>query len=331
MGVIGMRMDIRRMPKRLYLPVGAIVVMCLLPVGLGDNTRIMNVLALCLIWGVVAAAWDLSIGYARVFSFGQIAFFVIGGYTLAIMTTYLGISPPVAILAGGGLAAIVGILIGLPCLRLSGIYVALVTFGIHLVLPTLITRARDYTGGNFGLFGFTPLQLWGYTLSSHEAVPSYYAILGIFILLLFAIYKIIKSSIGLAFMALRDSEPFAKSLGISQYRYKLIVFGISAFITGLMGAIYASYLGMVSPQILGVDTFLMVLIMLMLGGLGRFPGAVIGAFTITLANEFLRPAGLLRFVILGAIVIVVMILMPQGLMGIPDNIRSFIRRRSVRK
>jgi len=331
MGVIRRRMDIRRMPKSLYLPVGAIVVLCLLPVGLGDNTRIMNILTLCLIWGVVAAAWDLSVGYARVFSFGQIAFFAIGGYTLAMMTTYLGISPPVAILAGGGLAAIVGILIGLPCLRLTGIYVAIVTFGIHLVLPTLITQARDYTGGNFGLFGFAPLQLWGYTLSPHEAVPSYYAILGISILLLFAIYKIINSSIGLAFMALRDSEPFAKSLGISGYRYKLIVFGISAFITGLIGAIYASYLGMVSPQILGVDTFLMALIMLMLGGLGRFPGAVIGAFTVTLASEFLRPAGLLRFVILGAIVIVVMIFMPQGLMGIPDNIRSFIRRRSVRK
>jgi len=331
MGVIRRRMDIRRMPKSLYFPVGAIVVLCLLPVGLGDNTRIMNILALCLIWGVVAAAWDLSVGYAKVFSFGQIAFFTLGGYTLAMMTTYLGTSPPVAILAGGGLAAIVGILIGLLCLRLTGIYVALVTFGLHLVLPTLITYARDYTGGNFGLFGFAPLQLWGYTLSSHEAVPGYYAILGISILLLFAIYKIINSPIGLAFMALRDSDPFAKSLGISGYRYKLIVFAISAFITGLMGAIYASYLGTVSPQILGVDTFLMVLIMLMLGGLGRFPGAVIGAFAVTLASEFLRPAGLLRFVILGAIVITVMIAMPQGLMGLPETIRSFIRRRHAGK
>jgi branched-chain amino acid transport system permease protein len=312
--------------KKQALLISVLLVLGFIPIAFQGNGRILNILTLCLMWGVVASAWDLSIGYANVWSFGHIAFFTIGGYMLALMTRYLGVPPPVAILAGGSVAAIVGILIGLPCLRLTGVYVALVTFGIHLVLPTLITQARDYTGGYQGLSGFPPFQLGPYIFSSGAPVSSYYIILGISILLLFIIYRIINSPIGLAFVALRDSDGFATSLGINPYRYKLIVFGVSAFISGLMGAVYTSFYNTVSPLMLGVDTFLLVLIMLMLGGLGRFPGAVIGAFVITLASEFLRPLMLLRFVVLGAMVIGVMIFMPQGLMAIPERARPFIRR-----
>ena len=104
------------------------------------------------------------------------------------------------------------------------------------------------------------------------------------------------------------------------------MFGISAFIAGLMGAIFTVFYSAVSPVILGLDIFLMVLIMLMLGGVGRFPGAIIGAFVITFTSESMRGLGLMRYVILGAIVVAVMIALPQGLMGIPDVVRPLIQR-----
>lgn len=310
---------------------GALLVLALLPLGLGGNAHVMNILSACLIWGVVASAWDLSIGYASVWSFGHIAFFVIGGYTGAMTVMYLGVPPEAAIPLGGVAAAAIGILIALPCLRLHGIYIAMVTFGVHLVLSTFILRFRDYTFGATGLSGFERIQLGQYVFASDVPFFSYYVIFGISILLLFIIYRTINSTIGLAFVGLRDSEPFAKSLGVNEYKYKLIVFGISAFIAGLMGALYTSFYGTVSPFMLEVSTFLMVLIMLMLGGLGRFPGAVIGAFVITGLSEALRPLVLWRFVILGAIVITVMIAMPQGLMALPQTIRSFARRVAQRK
>lgn len=319
-------MVVNKIGRKNALLLGVVLVLGLLPIALQGNARILNILSACLMWGVVASAWDLSIGYANVWSFGHIAFFVIGGYTGAMAVMYLGIPPEAAIPLGGVAAAIIGILIALPCLRLHGIYIAMVTFGIHLVLPTFILWGRDYTYGATGLSGFAPLQLGQYTFSSNVPFFSYYIIFGISILLLFIIYRIINSPIGLAFVALRDSEPFAKSLGVDEYKYKLIMFGISAFIAGLMGAVYTSFYGTISPFILEVSTFLMVLIMLMLGGLGRFPGAVIGAFVITGLSEALRPLVLLRFVILGAIVVAVMIFMPQGLMGIPERFRPFIRR-----
>jgi len=324
-------MVVNKIGRKNALLLGVVLVLGLLPIALQGNVHILNILSACLMWGVVASAWDLSIGYANVWSFGHIAFFVIGGYTGAMAVMYLGIPPEAAIPLGGVVAAIIGILIALPCLRLHGIYIAMVTFGIHLVLPTFILWGRDYTYGATGLSGFAPLQLGQYTFSSNVPFFSYYIIFGVSILLFFIIYRIINSPIGLAFVALRDSEPYAKSLGINEYKYKLIVFGISAFIAGLMGAVYTSFYGTISPFILEVSTFLMVLIMLMLGGLGRFPGAVIGAFVITALSEALRPLMLLRFVILGAIVVAVMIFMPQGLMGIPERVRPFIQRTFGRK
>ena len=324
-------MIVNKMGRKNALVLGVVLVLGLLPIAFQGDARVLNILSACLMWGVVAAAWDLSIGYANVWSFGHIAFFVIGGYTSALTGLYLGIPPEAAIPLGGVVAAIVGILIALPCLRLHGIYIAMVTFGIHLVLPTFIQWGRDITNGYMGISGFAPLQLGQYTFSSSIPLPSYYFILGISILLFFIIYRIINSSVGLAFVALRDSEPFAKSLGVNEYRSKLTVFAISAFIAGLMGAVYTSFYGTITPAVLEVSTFLMALIMLMLGGLGRFPGAIIGAFIIIGLSEALRPLLLLRFVILGAIVIAVMISMPQGLMGLPETIRSFIRRRHAGK
>ena len=324
-------MVVNKIGRKNALLLGVVLVLGLLPIALQGNARILSILIAALMWGVLASAWDLSMGYARVFSFGHIAFFTIGGYTAALTALHLGISPLAAISLGGVTAAIFGLLIGLLCLRLTGVYIAMVTFGLHMVLQTVIYWARDVTRGKSGLTGFAPLQLGQYILSPSYPVFSYYIILGIFILLLFIIYRVINSSIGLAFVALRDAEPYAKSLGVIEYKYKLIVFGISAFIAGLVGAIYTYFYGIISPVMLDIPIFLMVLIMLMLGGLGRFPGAVIGAFVITFATEALRPLMWWRFVALGAMVVAVMVFMPQGLMGIPDMVRSFIRRTSGRR
>lgn len=315
-----------KMGKKPALLLGVLLVLGLLPIALQDNIGILNILSASLMWGVVVSAWDLSIGYARVWSFGQIAFFAIGGYTIALTIVHLGIPPGAAILLGGVVVAIFSILIGLLCLRLGGVYVALVTLGIHLVLPILINWARGFTGGATGLSGFPPLQLGQYIFSSSFPVFSYYVILGISVLLLFIIYRVINSSIGLAFVALRDSDGFARSLGVNEYKYKLLVFGISASIAGLMGAVFTSFYHGIAPVVFGMPTFLLALIMIMLGGLGRFPGAAIGAVVIMFASEFLRPLMHWRFVALGAIVLAVMIFMPQGIMAIPENLRQLVRR-----
>ena len=161
-------------------------------------------------------------------------------------------------------------------------------------------------------------------------VPWYYVGFGICFGMICVIYKIINSPLGLAFMALRDDEPLAKSSGVNQYKHSLILFGISAFLTGIAGAFYAHFIGVVSPQIFDLTTFLLLFIMVSFGGMGKFPGAVIGAFLIIFLNDTLLATGVFRQVILGAIIVITMIYLPGGMMQVPELIRGFIRKRDIK-
>ena len=326
-----MKLNVSRKLLNFVIP---LLILCLLPAFWGGNPHVMHILIMCLIWAVVATAWDLVIGYGGIFSVGQIAFFAIGAYTSALMTKTgvntlgIGMSPWLGIFMAGIIAGLVGFLISLPCLRLKGAYIALVTFALHETLPPLVRAGQPIgTGGVGSLVGIPPLQLGSYVFSPMERVPSYWIVLCIFFILMFVIYKIINSRFGLAFIALRDDEPFARSLGVNMYRSQVTLFTISAFITGIVGGFYAHYLGTISHGILGLDIFVLVLVMVIVGGMGRFPGAAIAAFIFTFANELLRPLEGFRAIILGAIIIVVVILSPQGLMGIPNLVKSYIKKR----
>jgi branched-chain amino acid transport system permease protein len=308
--------------RKAIIIIGLLGLFTILPFFFHRSNYIMNILILCLIWGVMAASWDLILGYANVFSFGHLSFFIIGGYTSGLLAEYLGLSPWLGYIAGGLAASLIGFLIGIPCLRLQGMYLAIVTFSLQFVLPTFIVWAGPgkfenfSTGGSWGLERIPSPNLFGYVFTRSELVPWYYLTLSFFVLFISIIYIIIKSNVGLAFIALRDAEPQAKSLGVDEYKYKLMVFAISAFIAGSAGAYYAHYFGLISPASMSLDVFLIVLIMVLFGGLGVFPGAAIGAFIITIVNELLRPTLEWRLVILGGIVILTMMFMPKGVMDI---------------
>jgi branched-chain amino acid transport system permease protein len=318
--------------RKTIVSVGLLGLLAILPIFFHGSNYIMNILILCLIWGVLAASWDLILGYANVFSFGHLSFFIIGGYSSGLLAEYAGLSPWLGYIAGGIAAALIGFLIGIPCLRLQGMYLAIVTFSLNFVLPTLIVWAGPgkfenfSTGGSWGLTRIPSPNLFGYVFSRQELVPWYYLTLAFFVLFISIIYIIIKSNVGLAFIALRDAEPQAKSLGIDEYKYKLLVFALSAFIAGSAGAYYAHFFGLISTASMSLDVFLIVLIMVLFGGLGVFPGAAIGAFIITIVNELLRPTLEWRLVILGGIVILTMMFMPKGVMDILAALGRLARR-----
>jgi branched-chain amino acid transport system permease protein len=292
------------------------LILLFLPVFLYKDAYVIGILITCMIWGAMASVWNFTMGYAGIFTFGQFGFFVVAAYTSGMVTKYLGISPWLGILLGGLMAAMVGVLIGLPCMKLKGAYIALITFALHLVVAPMIKVADPLgTGGSTGLMSIPSLSLGAYTFSRTDLIPWYYAVFVISFLVLLIVYKIIFSSIGLGFIGLRDSEDFAKTLGINEYKYKLLVFGLSAFLTGIMGGFYAHYAGIISPRLLGLDIFLLVMLMLIIGGIGIFPGAFLGSFIIWFLNEFLRPLEAYRFLIFGAIVVVAIKLMPEGILG----------------
>ncbi|MFC1992093.1 branched-chain amino acid ABC transporter permease [Chloroflexota bacterium] len=309
---------------RAYIVISLIYL--ILPVFLYDNSLFLHILIMCLVWGVVAASWDLVMGYAGIFSFGQLAFFTLGAYTTGLLTIHLGISTWLGILAAGAVTALIGALMGLLSLRLKGVYIGLVTFALHLVLVPLIRVNLAITGGATGLLGIPSPSIGGFTFESVDKVPWYFMMLAIASILAFVIYRLIHSPVGLAFTALRDSESFAKSLGVNDYKYMVLVFTVTSALTGIIGAFYAHYVGIVSPRILGLDQFLLVMIMVIVGGMGRFPGAIIAAPTFVIISELLRPLGVYRLIIFGAMVIIAMIFLPQGLMGVIDSVSASISR-----
>jgi len=283
----------------------------------GQN-YLLHVLILCFIWSMVVAGWDLVMGYAGIVNFAQLVFFAVGAYASAMLSIGLGIPSVAAILIGTAVVGVFGLLIGLPCLRLRGEYIALFTFAVHLALPSIIRQGRPWgTGGSTGLLGIPPLELGGYVFRTIDKLPWYYLTLAVGGICVWLIYFVIlPRKWGRAFVAMRDSEAFAKSLGVNEYRYKLVVFTISAIITGLAGALYARYLSVVTPNVLDTEFFLIVMLMLSVGGLGRFPGVILGAFAITIGNEFLREVGQYRLLLLGLGVVITVLFFPNGIIPV---------------
>jgi branched-chain amino acid transport system permease protein len=293
-------------------------IMAVLPIFVGDIRFIMNIMIMCLIWAVVASCWDVMMGFAGIFSFGQVAFFVMGAYCSGILAIEYHVTPVVSILIAGLFTAGMGVLVGLPCLKLAGPYVALVTFGVHMALqPTLrgeIGLALG-SGGSVGLLTIPPISIFGYTFSSANIVPTFYLTLFVSLTCALIIMFVIKSYWGVAFLALKDSQEFAMSLGISAFKYKLMVFALTSFLTGIIGAYYGHFYGVLSFRMLDMDLFSILMVMMLVGGLGHFPGAILGAFLVVAGSELMAPLGAYRAVTMGALVVILVLALPNGIVG----------------
>ena len=305
--------------KRIGVLIG-LVVIAVFPL-VSRAPFIIHVFNMFFIWSVVASNWNLIMGYAGIWSMANIAFMAIGGYISALLSLNFGWSPWVCIPLGGlGSMVSVTVLVGLPCLRLRGIYVALMSLMFFSTLPTLSTQTRSVTGGSVGLQNIPPL------FEGMSAIHAYYINFGMFLGMLIAIYRTINSSSGLAFVALRDSWELATASGVSEYREKLKVFALSSFLTGIVGGFYVHYTGTITPSIFNIEPFLLALAMMAFGGIGRFPGAVLGAAVLVFSGEWLRLFGILRFVMVGSLICVVILFFPGGLMELIDRLDKLITR-----
>jgi branched-chain amino acid transport system permease protein len=166
-----------------------------------------------------------------------------------------------------------------------------------------------------GILTVPPINIFGYTFSSANLVPTFYLALLMTIICSLIIMVVIKSYWGTAFLALKDSQEFAVSLGVSAFKYKLMVFALTSFLTGIVGAFYGHYIGMISTRMLELDLFCTLMVMLVVGGIGHFPGAILGAIITVTANELLAPLGSYRAVTMGALVVILVLALPNGVMG----------------
>jgi branched-chain amino acid transport system permease protein len=293
---------------------------------LGAKPYHLHLFILFFIWAMVASSWNLLNGISGINSLGNIGFMAIGGYGSAILAKTFGLPTLLTIPLGGIMSMIlVTLFLGLPTLRLKGVYIALLTLIFADTLPTLLTQTRSVTGGAVGLHEIPPF------FAGAGKVQNYYICLAAFLVMLYVIHRLIKSNTGLAFIALRDSENLATSLGVSRFRERVKVFAISALLSGLAGGFYVHSLGDISPTTLAIEPFLMGIAMMELGGIGTLFGPVLGAAIIVFGSEFLRLADILRMTILGGLICLTILFFPGGLMQAINKLGEVLDRRKNKK
>ena len=263
---------------------------------------------------VVAIGLNLLSGYTNQLSFGHAGFLAIGAYTAAILTLRAPALPvPLTLLAAGLFTALVGLALGIPCLRLDGLYLAMATLAFGFVVVEAITNLDPLTRGNDGLR--VPLARLGPWLLDTDR-SRYYLALTVAAAMILAALNLAATRTGRAFLAIRGSEIAAQASGINAAALKTVAFVLSAFYTGVAGGLFAFVVGFLSPD--AFDVFLSVdfLVMIILGGLGSVWGSVAGAAVVTVLNDALAGFQTYRPLIFGAIMIACMLFAPGGLAAI---------------
>src|SRR5208283_1535962 len=294
-----------------------------------DSRYILNLLVLMLIFIIFSSAWNL-LACSGQGSLGHAAFFGIGAYASTLIAVKSGISPFVTVFLGAAVAAFIGILIGLTCVRLKEWFLAMVTFGFAIIVQTVtVSVLTPVTGGWDGIA--SPL-LVSPSVPGYQLIE-YYAVLAIAIASVTAIWFIMKSRIGLAFLAIRENELEARAAGLDPVKYRLLAFALSAFLAGVAGALEIHHIGYLSPEIYGVDNSFWPITYVILGGLGTIAGPVVGTIILTVIWEGLKETGLTfgRYAIIGIMLILTIIFLPNGLVSLPERIQEWLKRRRLQK
>jgi branched-chain amino acid transport system permease protein len=288
------------------------------------------VATLALLYAMLAVSWNLTLGLARIFNFAHIAFFAAGAYASAILTTRLTVSPWLGIPAAAVTGAILGAIAFLPMVRLRGIYVALITFVFSQLCFYLVLDQTSLTGGSNGLVGLPSYQIGSHVFAADGNLGYYYTSAVLLVVALMLLVLITRSSVGRGLVALRDNETYALARGVPAFRLRLIAFVASASIAGVTGAVYAHFIGVVSPQLFGFTYSALVLSMVVVGGLNTVYGPLLGAVAITLLSNQLKNDGPWQFIVVSAVILVVLWFVPEGVAGVWDQLRTTMRRLNTR-
>jgi branched-chain amino acid transport system permease protein len=288
-----------------------------LPVLITSRYHFQIVIMGCL-FSIATLSMNLILGYTGQASLAHAGFFGIGAYGVALMTKE-GLSFWLALPLSALLAAAIGFLIGLPTLRSRGSYFAISTLCFGVIISIVAGNWIGLTGGYTGIVGIplpNPISIPGIgELVLQSQTAQYYLVLAFLLLTLLVMHRLVFSLLGLSFMAIRNNEVLAGAVGINPFAGKLLSFVVANFFAGLAGGIYASLIGSISPSTASIELTFSWLVYLLLGGAATLAGPIIGAFVIPVIMENLQFLEGYRMIIFGALLIVVIIYFPRGIMG----------------
>ena len=304
-------------PRQLLNPWVMFGAAVLLLAGVVHNDYYLTLINFIGIHTLLVVGLNLLMGYAGQISLGHAAFFGLGAYTSGILTATYGVNPWLAMLAGLLVCGITAFLIGVPALKLRGYYLAMATLGFGIIVYIFLTEAQALTGGPSGLVGIPSLSVFGFQLDTPKRLylliwPVLGGILGLSA-------NLVNSRTGRALRALHEGEAAAQSLGVNTARLKLMIFVWSALYASLAGSLYAHTLNFIAPSSFGFMFSIKLVTMVVLGGMASIWGSLLGAAVLTVLPEILTMFHDYEVIIFGAILMVVMIFLPRGLVrGLMD-------------
>jgi branched-chain amino acid transport system permease protein len=279
-----------------------------------------HILALAGIYAILTISLNLIVGYAGLPAMGHSAFFCLGAYTSSLLALNAGLSPWIGILCAAGMAAALGWLVSLSATRLAGDFFALASFGFAVVIHSVVRNSVDLTRGPMGLTGIPPFRFFGWTLDTAWGfLPLAVVVCGF---TFFVSQRLVVSPFGRILQGIREDETATASLGKNVQHYKCSVFVVGAFFAGMAGSLYAHYIAYIDPSSFTPLESLTILLMVVFGGMGSLAGSLVGATVLVLLPELLRFMGLpssvaapLQQMIYGALLVILMLVRPQGLLG----------------
>lgn len=282
---------------------------------------IRNIAMLCVIYSILSLALNLIMGYTGIVVLGMAAFYGIGAYTFAILSTRLGFTFIPATLCAFLLSFLAGVLIAIPTMRISGNYLAIVTLGFCEIVRIVELNWVSLTGGPFGIKSIPAPVIFGVKLNN--PLKKYY--LGVVLLLItvLAVSSMLNSRTGRAWKSIKGDVIAAQAMGVNVFKYKTFAFAFTAAFAGMAGAFFASYIGYIDSTNFNYNQSIQILSMTIMGGLGSIPGSIIGAVFFMVLPEFLRWLGTIwgewvvqwRQILYGLILILMIMFKPDGILG----------------
>ena len=286
---------------------------CLIPL-IDKNAYHIDLLTSVGIYVLLAMGLNVVVGFAGLLNLGYAAFFAIGAYTYALLNLHLGCPFWLGLPLAGFASMLFGFVIGIPSIRVRGDYLAITTLGFGEIVRIAFNNLDQWTGGPNGLLGIARPQIGSYHFSVN-AVPYFYLVLSLIAAVAYFLFRVSDSKIGRALVAIREDELAAACMGIPTLRVKLTAFGLSSFIAGIAGCVFAAKQTIVTPDSFDFVLSVLILAMVVLGGLGNIWGSALGALVLGLLPEFLRDFAVYRMLLFGFIMVLMMLFRPQGLLG----------------
>ena len=289
-----------------------VLILALLAASQVMDHYLQYIVNLVLIYVIIGIGLNFLLGFAGQFAFAHAALMGIGAYTVALLTTRVGLSFWLALPLSGVVAAVIGAGGALPAMRMRRVYLALVTLAFAQLIIWILINWNAVTLGTDGVDVRAP-YLFGWRMRGDR--NTFYIVLPVTVLLYWLARRVLESHVGRAFIAIRENEIVARSNGISVAWIKTLVFALSAFYAGIGGGLYALALGFIVPDSFGLGQLTLHFSIVVLGGMLSLYGAVIGAVVLTTLPEFLRDVQALQEIIYGLVLMVVILVMPQGVAG----------------